>query len=153
MSLAQAQFAKLGHTYAQTMFLARGAPHREACVELVCEESRRTWKLCLAGSAVAFEDGGLGTAGLQVQASGTGASPVISIGHGPGPGRPWACPRLLYWFFFGLIFGQRLGRVAELNGGFGAELVIQAEFGFVLHQHLALARVQLGFERQEERLP
>jgi cyclopropane-fatty-acyl-phospholipid synthase len=34
--------------------------HREACVELVGEESWRTWKLYLAGSAVAFEDGGLG---------------------------------------------------------------------------------------------
>jgi cyclopropane-fatty-acyl-phospholipid synthase len=34
--------------------------HREACVEVVGEESWRTWKLYLAGSAVAFEDGGLG---------------------------------------------------------------------------------------------
>lgn len=34
--------------------------HREACVESVGEESWRTWKLYLAGSAVAFEDGGLG---------------------------------------------------------------------------------------------
>ena len=33
---------------------------REACVELVGEESWRTWKLYLAGSAVAFEGGGLG---------------------------------------------------------------------------------------------
>jgi cyclopropane-fatty-acyl-phospholipid synthase len=46
--------------------------HREACVESVGEESWRTWKLYLAGSAVAFEDGGLGL--HQVLLSKKGAS-------------------------------------------------------------------------------
>jgi cyclopropane-fatty-acyl-phospholipid synthase len=46
--------------------------HRQACVESVGEEDWRTWKLYLAGSAVAFEDGGLGL--HQVLLSKKGAS-------------------------------------------------------------------------------
>jgi cyclopropane-fatty-acyl-phospholipid synthase len=51
--------------------------NREACLQTVDEQTWRTWHLYLAGSAVAFEDGGLGL--HQVLLSKRGASGAVPM--------------------------------------------------------------------------
>lgn len=69
-----ADIENLRRHYALTCraWVERLGAHRNACLQAVDEETWRTWKLYLAGSAVAFEDGDLGL--HQVLLSKKGAS-------------------------------------------------------------------------------